>query len=834
LQLNALTITLLAATVINGILALISWRRRSAKSSKALFFLLLAITQWCLSSALEGISTTLFYKILFSVIAYIGITTTPVLLLIFISQYTNFDKWITKRNLFFFFIIPALTLIMAATNTLHGLLWSDISLKYNDIAGIYGFYIHGPFYWIHMVYSYTLVIAAIIILLFSLIKFKKLYSVQTRILLYGSIIPFAGNIIYSFTPNTIKGIEITPVCFTVTGILIFFAILHFKLLDFSPVAWELIIENLNDGVMVFDNNKMVIEFNENIKHILNIENIKIGENREQLFAEYPEINLFCNYKNYNKPGEVCIKKSGKKHYLKIRYLPLFDRKKKIIIGKILILNDITSQKIAEQKLLETKNLLSDIIDFLPDATFAINNHGEVISWNKSMEKITGIQKNEIIGKADYMYSVLLYGKSRPMLIDLVLKRDPEIEKLYDYIEFVEDKIIAELHLKDKKITNNKTMHIWSIASTLYDSNGNIIGAIESFRDITERKIIERKLHHISFHDSLTGLYNRAFFREELKRIDKIREKPISIIMADLNGLKLVNDAFGHEQGDILLKKTSKIIKNCCRSSDIIARWGGDEFIILLPKTDATVAAEIIDRIKNKCNNSTRSKIPISISLGFGTKLKDSDKLNAVLLKAEESMYKHKLLETKSVQNQIIKSLTKTLYEKNIETANHSERVIALSLKLGEKINLGIDMINDLKLHAKLHDIGKVSVDENILKKKEKLTSEEWKKIKKHSEAGYRIASSSPLLAPIAEYILTQHEWWNGEGYPMKLKGYKIPLISRIVAITDAFDSMIHDRPYRKAMTVKEAVLKLKESAGTQFDPDLIKKFLRIIKKEHSL
>ena len=206
MQINALIISLIAATLINGVLAFLAWRRRPARASISLFLLLLAITFWCLSAALEGISTSLFYKILFSVLSYIGSASVPVLFLVFTCRYVNLAKWITNRNIVLLFLIPATTVIMAATNQLHGLLWSEIKLNYNSIAGVYGIYSHGPWYWVNIFYSYILLIASIVILLFSIIKYKKLYSIQTRILLFASITPFIGNIIYTFSPKNTVGI----------------------------------------------------------------------------------------------------------------------------------------------------------------------------------------------------------------------------------------------------------------------------------------------------------------------------------------------------------------------------------------------------------------------------------------------------------------------------------------------------------------------------------------------------------------------------------------------------------------------------------------------------
>ena len=279
--------------------------------------------------------------------------------------------------------------------------------------------------------------------------------------------------------------------------------------------------------------------------------------------------------------------------------------------------------------------------------------------------------------------------------------------------------------------------------------------------------------------------------------------PLSIIIADLNGLKLINDAFGHDMGDRLLKKAASIIKRSCRSEDIIARWGGDEFSIVLHSTGERETLEIIERIQSACGRA-RFKIPVSISLGCATKTDPGTRIETVMKKAEDSMYRNKLVSSKRVQNEIIGSLTRTLFDKNIETEASSERVVQLSKRLGERLKLPENMMEELVIHARLHDIGKVAVKEKILKKKASLKKEEWDEIKKHTEIGYRIANTSALLSPIAEYILCQHEWWDGSGYPRNLKGDEIPLISRIVAVTDSYEVMLNDRPYRRAYSRQKA------------------------------
>ena len=349
-----------------------------------------------------------------------------------------------------------------------------------------------------------------------------------------------------------------------------------------------------------------------------------------------------------------------------------------------------------------------------------------------------------------------------------------------------------------------------------------------FRDVTERKQSEEKIRYLSFHDSLTGLYNRAYFEEEMKRLDTRRQLPISIIVGDVNGLKLSNDAFGHHTGDELLKVAAECIKKSCRKEDIISRWGGDEFLILLPTVTETDVQRVCDRIMNECENYDELPFKISISLGDATKVDESQDLGEILKAAEDKMYKNKLMSGKSIRNSIITSLKTTLYENSFETEEHSGRMTQLCKKFGEVLELPKSKIEELVVLAALHDIGKVAIPDEILSKPGKLTTEEMNQVKKHPEIGYRIAKSCPEISHVAEGILSHHERWDGEGYPNRLKGEKIPYESRIIAIIDSYDVMISDRPYKKRMSQEDAVKELRRCSGSQFDACLVDKFIGLL------
>ena len=373
-------------------------------------------------------------------------------------------------------------------------------------------------------------------------------------------------------------------------------------------------------------------------------------------------------------------------------------------------------------------------------------------------------------------------------------------------------------------------YLWleTIGKTLANDEGFVTGAIFVSRDITERRQTEERLKYLSFHDILTGLYNRSYFEEELKRLDTGRQLPLGIITIDVDDLKLVNDTLGHQTGDQLLIDAAEILRGICRRDDIACRWGGDEFAILLPKTTKDSAERICNRIRKASQASEAGSVPLSLSLGAAVKENSDQAMETVFREAEDAMYRDKLLDGRSTRFSMITFFQRALAEKSSESLEHGQHTQGLAARVGDRLGLSGRERDELVILATLHDIGQIAIPGDLLTKPDYLTAEEWELMKRHPESGERITRSVPNLINVAEAILSHHEYWDGRGYPRGFKGEQIPLFSRILTIAYAYDVMTNGRPYKKAVDHAEALSEIEKCAGTQFDPELVKVFVEIV------
>lgn len=481
-----------------------------------------------------------------------------------------------------------------------------------------------------------------------------------------------------------------------------------------------------------------------------------------------------------------------------------------------VMRDITDRKLAEIELTETKDYLEKLFHSSNAPALVWNHNFKITKLNGSFEKLTGKTTNEILGT-----SMLQFFPLQKLKIMTTMFEESQVKKTVDAME-------VDITHVDGTV---RTI-LWSTATIFELEDPRKFSVIAQGQDITQRLEAEKNLIHLSFHDHLTGLYNRRYFEEELSRLDTERNLPISIIMGDINGLKLINDSFGHSVGDELLKKTAESMKRFFRDDDIVARLGGDEFAIILPKTDTMETENIIRRISDYSSKEKVMNIDLSISFGSDTKKVKSDDLLATLKNAEDSMYRLKLYENKSMRSKTIDVIMNALVEKSQRELTHSKRVSSICEKIAMELHLKSEFVSQIRMAGLVHDIGKIGIDEKILNKPASLNKDEWAAIKKHPEAGWRILNSANEFSELSEFVLCHHERWDGSGYPRGLKGEQIPIEARIIMIADSYDAMTSMRSYRGALSEEDAANELRRYAGIQFDPDIVKLFVeKVLNRE---
>lgn len=576
------------------------------------------------------------------------------------------------------------------------------------------------------------------------------------------------------------------------------------------VAYKTFLKDLPWPVCIEDTDGSILYVNTTFEELFHIISSDIeGKSIERVLNFESIVN--CDSKI--KGDDLSIVKARiKDKVYKIYAVPLKDEDNKVYsVCRIIV--DITERIDREVKLKKQTSILRTIIDALPESIFYKDKESKFIGYNKTFQEYyNAMGVSEILGKTD----VEIYNDKD--IAEDFIKLDQEImktKKIKYYEQHVKDNLGDDIIEECVKIP-------------VIDDEGEAWGVVGLARNITERKAIERRLRYLSEVDILTRLYNRYSFEEKVKELNKEEYLPLGIIMGDVNGLKIVNDTFGHLEGDKLLINTADVLKEICNPNKYIFRWGGDEFMILLPNYDEEKCEEIINRINEKCKEVKHDFIQINIALGEAVKKTVNEDIYECIKKVEEKVYRKKLLENKSVKNSIINSLKKSLEEKSLETNEHTKRVTTYAAGIGKRLNLKIAELDELMITAQLHDIGKIGIDEYLLKKPTTLTEEEYEIMKTHAEKGYRIINASSDLDNVAKCVLSHHERWDGEGYPFGLKGEEIPLISRIISVADTYDVITNDRPYRKALNHKMAIDELERCSGTQFDPIVVKEFKKFM------
>jgi diguanylate cyclase (GGDEF)-like protein/putative nucleotidyltransferase with HDIG domain len=360
-------------------------------------------------------------------------------------------------------------------------------------------------------------------------------------------------------------------------------------------------------------------------------------------------------------------------------------------------------------------------------------------------------------------------------------------------------------------------------------------------------------------DSVTSLYNHRAIHQrldsEFHRAER-QKRPLTIIMMDLNNFKLFNDTYGHPVGDQVLKRVAEVLQSECRKCDILGRYGGDEFIAVLPDTDVPLAMVVAQRLRSRMlmegfrHKAEENTVPVTLSFGIATYPTDSENRYELVAMADANLYTAKISEsgiigTSETQRahrelraegafDVLDAMVTAVDNKDRYTRRHSEDVTEYGLWLAEELGLSEETMRVIRVGALLHDVGKIGVPEDVLRKPGRLTDDEYEVMKRHPHLGALIVSSMPGMDAIIDIVRSHHERWDGKGYPDGLVGENIPILGRLLAVADAFSAMTTARPYRKGMQWSNALDEIRANIGTQFDPEMGNAFLIAVQKRRPL
>ena len=485
-------------------------------------------------------------------------------------------------------------------------------------------------------------------------------------------------------------------------------------------------------------------------------------------------------------------------------------------------SDVTEQKIAEKELLKEKETLHATLLSLRDGIIATDNNGYITLINHSAEIMTGYTKDEAIGKDFNEVFRLISTKTKT-----------QTKKCkFDY--FKENLIKNDNNVKENEkillTSNGDEIRISKKISPIILSENETIGFVIAFRDITAKYNNQKKLEYLSLHDELTGLYNKRVMEDVINKLDTDRNYPLTVMVLDLNNLKLTNDVFGHAKGDDLVQRAAQFLTRTFRAEDFIARTGGDEFCVILPKTSEEIAKKIKEKVQNESPDQMLGVVGFSFAVGYSVKTNKDELIEDILRQADSGMYRDKQKSRKRYKDILLAGYQERNYEEIISEEDHTYGVSKFAASLYEALGKREDEVSTFRQAVELHDIGKVAIPTEILNKKEELTDRDIVIIKEHSRASYQILRILHLYEEFAESILYHHERIDGTGYPLGLEGDSIPLESKVIAIADAYESMISGRVYKEVLNKEDAIQELRINSGTQFDSELVELFIEKVLK----
>lgn len=664
----------------SGAVALIAWQRPATPTGRALAYLMAAVFVWALAVSFEAAAYTMAAKILFSKIQYLGIALSPALMFLFALEFSRVERRQKPAWRLSLLVIPATTFLLTATNEAHHLIWSGFSWA-PGLDGRVLIYERGLFFWVHAGYSYLLFIATTVLFVLSYFRFKDIHRRQALILLLALPWPWLANILYLSSPEgPHAGQDYTPLGFAVSGLFLLWGILRLQLVDIVPVARRKVIESMGESLIVLDEAGRIASMNPAARKLLAAvggpgESVKdkdlVGQLAIEVFSAWSEMaaavgDLVGGLK------EIAWNSAGKPaRIFNLHISPLAGQGARVK-GWVAVLYDITPIKEAESEAVEARRvaealhqtgvtlsqtrdpremsdlileLLNRIIPF--DIGVFLTVHGEELR----LAGLRGLPNGqELLGRSFPMagcrlcHSAVL--RKRPLISTVISPDDillplPPGTAVRSYLGIP---LVFQEHVKG--------------LLALYDSRPNRfaehnIRVAEPFANQVaislENSRLFEEMTKLAVTDDLTGLLNRRAFGEaaekEFERARRYR-RPLSLLLFDIDHFKGVNDAHGHLVGDQVLRVLADTVHKTTRATDVVCRWGGEEFLILMPEQGHDQAVATAERLRQDVSNmvvvTAAGHLSLTISLGVASlKRQEDETLEALIERADAAMYEAK-------------------------------------------------------------------------------------------------------------------------------------------------------------------------------------------------
>jgi diguanylate cyclase (GGDEF)-like protein len=664
MEFSALSIVFLASSLLVLGLAIAARQRRNCIGSGIFSLLMMAVAVWLIGRAFEGAAPDVTQKIFWAKIEYLGIPWIGIFWIIFILKLVHKDKILTPRIILLAGLIPAITTVLAFTNEAHHLIWSSIQPDPSNSNLL--IYFHGPWFWLSTAYSYLAILSGMVLMLVNLPSAPSFIRRQSFVLIIGVIAPLTGNLIYLAGLSPIHGLDLTPFGFILSGMIFAWVVFGLNLFRLVPMAHEHLVDSLLEGILVLDPNNLVADINPSAMKLLKIYQSPIGMKIDDLthlsarFCELPEGNI-----------QLQTSEEPPRH-IDLQIIPLVQNK--LVIGRLVVIQDITGQKRAEgeqtkaRKRAEALNeithsiyhkleynelmeLIYQQINRFMDARFFLiaSYDPESDEWESNFLKEPG---NEF-PKARYKSSEGITGYVIQNREPLLLNNTPAIDL------FLERTGRQNVALKPKSLMIVPLISAEGVVGAMGTQNYEkedyyseddfyffttvglqIAAALTNAASFAQ-------MEQLAITDPLTGLYNRRYlFSLAQVEFDQSAryQHAMSAIMLDIDHFKSINDLLGHSVGDQVLQSIAEICRKSFRKVDTVGRYGGEEFLIILPETNASQALIAAERLRSRISQADieaqEAHIQVTVSMGVAS-LDTADSLECLVEQADKAMYSAK-------------------------------------------------------------------------------------------------------------------------------------------------------------------------------------------------